>query len=479
MIDEIGTYKELVRVGFQSWKEASTRLSTSGIDWSNPHPSIELTLDVLDASLTTAYELAGGTSKELPVGVQAILAISPTFKSLIDTLTKLRDLSNAIKDYFKIAEDAGQKITVLDVNRLNDDAGRQLDVAMHLKQIKAATGNFVSQIMVLRDFLVGGSVSDLAKRTDAFHLLANEMKTIKDSINEVFNDAEVALAGIRTTQKNALSSFDVIEKIDKEVTEAQTTSAAAIAEINAKLAIVRETSAEAEKLVLMVDNYQAKFKSFDTELEKRLALFNEFESANKNAEQKNNAREKEIDRLAGEANQMLQGATNAGLAKAFNDASVRYGEEAVQAKKGFYWSITLLVASVLPLAAYVFQIPYFDPEAPNTTAGVTLGGVLSRIVFLLPGVWLTSFTALRYSALFQLHREYAFKAAIAMSVEGFKMQAPEYKEAIAGTAFIELVTKPDYAPHKESAKSPNPILGYLVNVLQKRFEKMSGGGETR
>jgi hypothetical protein len=100
-------------------------------------------------------------------------------------------------------------------------------------------------------------------------------------------------------------------------------------------------------------------------------------------------------------------------------------------------------------------------------------------VFLLPGVWLTSFTALRYSSLFQLHREYSFKAAIAMSVDGFKMQAPEYKEAIAGSAFIELATKPDYAPHKDTAKSPNPILGYLVHMLQKRFEKMSGGSDKK
>ncbi len=479
MIQEIGTYKELVRVGIESWKEAKTRLSTVGIDWSSPHPSIEMTLDVLDRGLTTAYELAGAINDDLPDGVQAVLLISPGFKSLLDSLTKLRDLSNAIKDYFKIAEDAGHKVAVLDINRLNDEAGRQLDVAAHLKQIKANVGNFVAQVMALREFLVGGGVGDLSKRADAFHILADEIKSIHDRIKKVFKDAESALAGVQNTQKNAQSGLDAIEKINKSATDVQTSSAAALTEINAKTVNIRETAAQAEKLAALVDKYQAKYEAFDSELDKRLTIFTDFEKANSSAQEQNQAREKEINRLVTEANQMLQGATNAGLARAFNDASVKYGGEADEAKKGFYRSIVFLVASVLPLVAYVFPIPYLDTVSAQTSTGVTLGGVLSRIVFLLPGVWLTSFTALRYSSLFQLHREYAFKAAIAMSIDGFKMQAPEYKEAIAGTAFIELATKPDYAPHKDTAKSPNPILGYLVKVLQKRFEKMSGGGEQK
>jgi hypothetical protein len=479
MIQEIDTYKELVRVGIDSWKEAKMRLSTVEIDWSSPHPAIETRLDELDAGLTTAYELAGSINDELPVGVQGMLLVSPGFKSLLDALTKLRDVSNAIKDYFKIAEDAGHKVTVLDVNRLNDEAGRQFDIATHLKQIKANAGNFVSQLASLRDFLIGGGIGDLSKRIDAFHSLSDDIKSIHDRVKKASRDAEGSLKNVQEVQKNSHATFESIEKIQKAATDVQANSAAALTEINTKLVNIRETTTQAENLAALVDKYQAKYSAFDTELDKRLALFTQFEEANKAAQEQNQLREKEIDRLVREANQMLQGATNAGLAKAFNDASVKYGNEADDAKKGFYWSIMFLVSTVLPLASYIFPIPYLDTVSDSTSNGVTLGGVLSRIVFLLPGVWLTSFTALRYSSLFQLHREYSFKAAIAMSVDGFKMQAPEYKEAIAGSAFIELATKPDYAPHKDTAKSPNPILGYLVHMLQKRFEKMSGGSDKK
>ncbi len=479
MIQEIDTYKELVRIGIESWKDAKMRLSTVGIDWSNPHPSIDTTLDVLDLGLTTAYELAGATSDDMPEGAQAVLLISPTFKSLLDSLTKLRDLSNAIKDYFKIAEDAGHKVSVLDVNRLNDEAGRQFDVTAHLKQIKANAGNFIAQLMSLRDLLMRGGVGDLSKRVDAFHTLADEIKSIHDLIKKVFKDTSGALTKTQDAQKSALATLESIEKVNKTAMDVQTASAAALTEINAKLVNIRETTTQAEKLAALVEEYQTKYETFDVELDKRLKLFAEFEEANKTAQQQNQSREKEIDRLTLAANQMLQGATNAGLTQAFSDASEKYGNEARGAKWGFYGSILFLVISVLPLAFYVFSIPYLDSaEAPTNTGG-TLGGVLARIVLLLPGVWLTSFTALRYSSLFQLHREYAFKAAIAMSVEGFKRQAPAYEEAIAGSAFVELSTKPDYSPHRDAAKSPNPILGYLVKVIQKRFEKMSGGGEPK
>lgn len=479
MIQEIDTYRELVRVGIESWKEAKMRLNSVEIDWSTPHPSIDVTLDVLDMGLTTAYELAGSVSDDLPDGAQAALLLSPNFRPLLDTLAKLRDLSNAIKDYFKIADDGDYAVSVLDVNRLNDAAGRQLDIATHLKQLKTNAGNFIAQLISLRDFLIGGGVADLSRRIDAFHVLAGEIKAIRDQSKKIFKDTENSLASVQDSETSAQSALESIEKISKNATDEQATSAAALTEISAKLVNIREVATQAEKLATLIDSYQARYELFDTELEKRLALFGDFEEATKAANQQNQSREKEIDKLVSEANQMLQGATNAGLAKAFNDAGVKYGDEAEGAKKGFYWSIVFLVASVIPLAAYVFQIPYLDTVAASTSTGVTLGGVLSRIVFLLPGVWLTSFTALRYSSLFQLHREYAFKAAIAMSVDGFKMQAPEYKEAIAGTAFIELATKPDYSPHKDAARSPNPILGYLVRVLQKRFEKMSGGGEQK
>ena len=50
----------------------------------------------------------------------------------------------------------------------------------------------------------------------------------------------------------------------------------------------------------------------------------------------------------------------------------------------------------------------------------------------------------------------------------------DYEQEIAGAAFVGLSEKPEYSPSKESTKSPNPIMDYLIKVIQKRFGKMSG-----
>ena len=52
---------------------------------------------------------------------------------------------------------------------------------------------------------------------------------------------------------------------------------------------------------------------------------------------------------------------------------------------------------------------------------------IGRIFLLLPATWLTAFFAKSYASFFDLEREYAHKAALAMSVDGFKRQAPSMK----------------------------------------------------
>ena len=61
-----------------------------------------------------------------------------------------------------------------------------------------------------------------------------------------------------------------------------------------------------------------------------------------------------------------------------------------------------------------------------------------------------------------------------MSVEGFKAQAPKYEQEIASATFVELSEKPDYSAPKDSGSNPNPIMAYLIRMLEKRFAKLSG-----
>lgn len=98
-----------------------------------------------------------------------------------------------------------------------------------------------------------------------------------------------------------------------------------------------------------------------------------------------------------------------------------------------------------------------------------LGG---RIIILVPAAWFVSFAARRHASLFRLREHYAYKYSMAVSVEGFKKQAPEFASAIAATVLEELAFNPaermDAKP--QDGNSPAPALNYLLNKLRKSEE---------
>lgn len=475
----IESFVTLQRESREAWEEAKSLLQMIAIDWNSPHPSLGMTLDNFYRGLVTALELSGPVDEEKSKSIGAIVDLSPGFSSMIDSLTKMRDNSNSIRDYIKSANEAGYAITILDVNQLNDAANRQLNLGAHLKEIKNAAVIFVQQLIAFREFLLRGDVADLSSRIQMFHELSDQIKPILGSVKEKEENATSLVDKINSFSEKANALLQSIETVNKKSAEVNSNSETALNETNAKLAKIREVATEADKLRIQVEQYQGKYGAFDADLESRLKLFKEFEQANQSAQEQNLAREKVIDGIIEKSNQMIKGATNVGLANAFYNASEKYGTDAEKAKKAFYWSIGLLILSVIPLAAYVLPIDAFFVEGEKTREAVKLGGVLARAILLLPTVWLTTFAGHRYWSLFQLHREYSFKAAIAMSIDGFKQQSKQYEEEIAAAAFVGLAEKPDYSPPKESIKSPNPILSYLIKILQKRFGKMSGDEENK
>lgn len=80
--------------------------------------------------------------------------------------------------------------------------------------------------------------------------------------------------------------------------------------------------------------------------------------------------------------------------------------------------------------------------------------------------------AVRHDRLFKLREHYAFKYSVASSVEGFKKQAPDLKEAIAAAAFFELTFNPATAmgTGADEARHPNP-------AMERVMKKLGGGAD--
>ena len=163
-------------------------------------------------------------------------------------------------------------------------------------------------------------------------------------------------------------------------------------------------------------------------------------------------KDEQVGDLIQRAEEMLKGATNAGLASTFNRTLAELDGKLKWAQGVFYFSILSLFVSALPLALYLF-----DPQTVKDSGGtkgvwgnlalsfsgdLSLSNTIALFLLLVPAVWLTKFSAARHHQLFQLKEHYQYKYSLAMAVDGFKKQAPEHADAIAAETFNRLYLIP-------------------------------------
>ena len=203
--------------------------------------------------------------------------------------------------------------------------------------------------------------------------------------------------------------------------------------------------------------------------------------------------EQRVASLISEAEKMVSGATVAGLAKAFADERAGLERSMRGAFWGFIAGILLLTAASLLLAAYVLNVsvPGFGWLSARDLAAAgkavatgmqakagepTLVGVISRAVIIAGPFWLTLFSARRYRSLFDLRQQYSHKYNMAFSMEGFKNQAPQHREAIAAWVFQIVAAAPVMQPVGRTMDTPPPwSVDEMLKEVGKRFETVFGG----
>jgi hypothetical protein len=191
---------------------------------------------------------------------------------------------------------------------------------------------------------------------------------------------------------------------------------------------------------------------------------------------------------------MLEGATVAGLASSFLEAKSELNRQLNSARWSFYFGILFLFISSIPLIAFVFlpiiapilvsQIPALESVAQllvadnDVTGWQYIGQVLARFVILLPAAWFVSFSAIRHSSLFRLREHYAYKYSMAVAVEGFRKQAPEYENEVTALVLEQLAFNPTdkLIPSKwiKEGMAPTPVLSALVRRIRSKDGDVDG-----
>lgn len=304
----------------------------------------------------------------------------------------------------------------------------------------------------------GEQLQDLTTGARQLHA---EIKALEEAVIVLHSEAKASAEQAQEFSTTAEEALGSIKESFADVKASQ-------AEIDAKLATVRETTKAAASLEAQVEGYEASFDAFQKSLDERVAQHAAFEKNMAEALVTNKNRESEIDRLIAKADSMIKGATTAGLGDSLENTRKLYQKRMVGAGIGFFLSILLLAASAIPLVAHILPGLFIAWIPPAVHAGVTsqtengavLLSLLGKVFLMFPATWLTQFFSKAYSEFFHLEREYAHKAALARSVEGFKKQAPKYEEEIATAVFFEVQSNPSKQKSPEAAE--HPILGPLM-----------------
>ncbi len=278
------------------------------------------------------------------------------------------------------------------------------------------------------------------------------------------------LAEINQTKTQSHEHLQEIASIKSDVSKNKT-------EIEQRLTEIRTITEKSNQLRETVDNYQATFQSFQEHLDQLTGAHDKGIAEQAVLLSSLKEIEKNIENINLRAEQMLSGATVAGLASEFGDARNALSTELTWAGRAFYLAILLLAFSVIPMGLLFF--PRFDPILASTINELGqpqfdfAAQAIVRLLIIVPFAWLAKFTAARHGRLFRLREHYSYKHTLAASVDGFKHQAPDLEQEIAAVVFEALSFNPadrmDTGVTKE--KVPHPILDWLVSRLSEERKR--------
>jgi hypothetical protein len=433
----------------------------------------DVSVDNLHQRALLVFELTESLRPETDQDKSAIL-MSSRSSEMRNAFTSIKNQAQGVVKQFKaswrentVIKDANNNLSMQLFDGETNTAN--VDISGHLIQISKSVNELLAIVVILPSLCQSNAVGDLVERAQAFASIVHDVGKMQIEAQKHAKNVEQSVITSALKEKAIQDHLSQIETMASKVQATQQAAEKESASVNSLVAQIKSIGASADSLEQQVSSYKSKFEAFQTQLDARLKLFLDFEANVKSASEQNQLREAEISRLMEKADTMIRGATTAGLSKSLEDARDAYGKQMRNSRFGFLASIVVLLVSAIPLAAHLLP-GLFGKFAPEISEGVQNSplGVLGKIILLLPGTWLAVFFTKSFSEFFHLEREYAHKAALAKSVEGFKREAPKYQEEITASVFGEILNNPS------SRKSPEPAQHPIYEVITKNLGNMFG-----
>lgn len=189
--------------------------------------------------------------------------------------------------------------------------------------------------------------------------------------------------------------------------------------------------------------------------------------------------EEKRDAILSQCNEILDKATDSLAAAARSGMAASFDLRA----KEYVWPRRFWLASFVVSLTGISVMAFFLilPELNKLEGSDRLFHFLTELPLTLPLIWLTWFSALKFSQLGRLREDYAFKVATALSLDGYRKQAgdlsPALQERLLDLAITNFGENPLRLMTKESAKDAHPLAGMiddktLIEIIKALSDKV-------
>ena len=255
------------------------------------------------------------------------------------------------------------------------------------------------------------------------HLLTgtNEDESVDTRITDLMSDIEQSFTAIQEYKSELFGGSAADESIASQINNEHERIVRARDEIDEQL------SKTESRLSQLARFYNDVFGRKNEEGEVVGGLENELKERINHLEEFKGLQETRYSALIKQIEEAMPGAFTAGLAKAYYDLKVSCEKQISIFSWVFYGCMVALFLFSGALIAKDVNFSEFSITLIDIGSWQDLAlGVLRRLPFILPILWLALFASKRRSEFHRLHQEYAHKEALAKSYQSFKQQIKSY-----------------------------------------------------
>jgi|GEM_PF-4290625 len=368
---------------------------------------------------------------------------------------------------------------VVVVNETNEN----LNFASYLQNIKSYAEALLTKFYQVAPIVGAGKFDAFAEAIREISEKTESVRKNNDAASKAKDSAESDASATNSLKNQAEKDRSEVSSLLGGAKETLANIEAVNQSCQSELEHVAEISDRAGSLKSQVDGYETQFQAFKQSLDDRNAAFKKWSDNVESLYGGLEENKAQISDVIKRAEEMLKGATNAGLASTFNATLFELDGKLKWAQGIFYVSVFLLFLSAVPLAWYMIYATLLVGDVESVQAGgavedataqfglslngrrLSLSTTIALFLLMVPTVWLTKFSAARHHQIFQLKEHYQYKYSLAMAVDGFKKQAPDHADAIAAETFNRLLFNPADRIEGKGASDdhPSPLMNWLMN----------------